>query len=509
MFIVSSKLNARVAPNSFLLLEDDWDDWFTYSTTYNLFFVDENREKRRIGSVKIGQFGMGKGQRRPNLPERFEQLDEHFFSIGQEGDYYHNLREIERLEDVLDGLRDMAKDNALFRKASKEDVFETSLLRSVRETTILGNYARIINGAVELSQYDFKYVGPQQLSKEHEPIALEFHVTPESDPPSNIHVLIGRNGVGKSFLLNAMIRALVSKENDEKNDGKFIDEDILGDEPNIFRNVVSVSFSAFDKFEPLTDNQVTQAGITYAYVGLKKKRRRKDEKPGVKDLSVLAREFSISAQKCLDPDRLKRWQRALDMLESDPIFKVARISELADIDDVDEFKSTASSRFRDLSSGHKIVLLTITRLVELAEERSLVLLDEPEAHLHPPLLSAFVRALSDLLNNRNGVAIVATHSPVVLQEVPSSCTWILERYHTLMKAERPEAETFAENVGVLTHRIFGLEVEEAGFYNLLKDAVTSLGNYDEIMERYGDSIGSEGRGLLRSMIALQNKKAPD
>jgi predicted ATP-dependent endonuclease of OLD family len=197
------------------------------------------------------------------------------------------------------------------------------------------------------------------------------------------------------------------------------------------------------------------------------------------------------------------------MLESDPIFKVARISELADIEDVDEFKSTASDRFRDLSSGHKIVLLTITRLVELAEERSLVLLDEPEAHLHPPLLSAFVRALSDLLNNRNGVAIVATHSPVVLQEVPSSCTWILERYHTLMKAERPEAETFAENVGVLTHRIFGLEVEEAGFYNLLRDAVTALGDYDEIMERYGHNIGSEGRGLLRSLIAIQNKKARD
>jgi len=65
-----------------------------------------------------------------------------------------------------------------------------------------------------------------------------------------------------------------------------------------------------------------------------------------------------------------------------------------------------------LSSGHAIVLLTITRLVEL-DERSLVLIDEPEVHLHPPLLSAFVRALSDLLIELNGVAIVATHSPVM------------------------------------------------------------------------------------------------
>jgi hypothetical protein len=38
----------------------------------------------------------------------------------------------------------------------------------------------------------------------------------------------------------------------------------------------------------------------------------------------------------------------------------------------------------------------------------------------PPLLAAMMRALSDLLVDRNGVAVVATHSPVVLQEVPAS-----------------------------------------------------------------------------------------
>ncbi len=66
------------------------------------------------------------------------------------------------------------------------------------------------------------------------------------------------------------------------------------------------------------------------------------------------------------------------------------------------WRQAAIHQFDRLSSGHAIVLLTITRLVELVEERSLVLIDEPEGgHLHPPLLSAFVRALSDLLVQRN------------------------------------------------------------------------------------------------------------
>ena len=63
----------------------------------------------------------------------------------------------------------------------------------------------------------------------------------------------------------------------------------------------------------------------------------------------------------------------------------------------------------------------MTHLADRVAERTLVLIDEPETHLHPPLLSAFVRAMSDLLIDRNGVAIIATHSPVVLQETPRTC----------------------------------------------------------------------------------------
>ncbi|MFG4140517.1 AAA family ATPase, partial [Klebsiella pneumoniae] len=65
---------------------------------------------------------------------------------------------------------------------------------------------------------------------------------------------------------------------------------------------------------------------------------------------------------------------------------------------------------KKFSSGHSIVLLIICRLIEELEEKTLVLLDEPESHLHPPLLSTFIRILSDLLVKRNGIGLIATHS---------------------------------------------------------------------------------------------------
>jgi len=76
-----------------------------------------------------------------------------------------------------------------------------------------------------------------------------------------------------------------------------------------------------------------------------------------------------------------------------------------------------------MSTGHAIVLLTTTRLVATVEEKTLVVMDEPESHLHPPLIAAFLRAVSNLIVDRNGVVIIATHSPVVLQEVPKTCVW--------------------------------------------------------------------------------------
>ena len=168
-------------------------------------------------------------------------------------------------------------------------------------------------------------------------------------------------------------------------------------------------------------------------------------------------------------------------------------------------RQPAMDLFRKLSSGHAIILLTITKIFEKIEEKTLVLLDEPESHLHPPLLSSFMRALSDLLIKKNAVAIIATHSPVVLQEVPKSCVWRLSRFGLEAKAERFDIETFGETIGTLTKEIFGLEVNKSGFYAMLDNSIKKDGaSYDSIMKEYDNQLGSEARLLVRAL--LNNRK---
>lgn len=165
----------------------------------------------------------------------------------------------------------------------------------------------------------------------------------------------------------------------------------------------------------------------------------------------------------------------------------------------------AHALFNRLSSGHKVVLLTLTCLVAITVERTLILIDEPENHLHPPLLSAYIRALSELLIYKNGLAIIATHSPVVLQEVPRSCVQRLSRFNTFLKSEKLETETFGESIHVLTNEVFGLEVTHAGLHKILSDFVEQGLPYEEILERFHFELGSEARSILRILIAQVEK----
>ena len=67
-------------------------------------------------------------------------------------------------------------------------------------------------------------------------------------------------------------------------------------------------------------------------------------------------------------------------------------------------------------------------------------------------------------------------------------------------------ETFAENVGILTKEVFGLEVSKSGFHAMFQEAVYSGLSFDGISNEFGGKIGMEGMSILMAMIAARNAK---
>lgn len=491
------------------LCENDWDD-FSCKTTFSLIVFDEHGKQYVIGSVKIGIVGFEKGWISEKLPDSFSHFNDTAFSLGQDEDYYKNIRDLLSKElgnQVLTKLNDIAFSRKNFEIAAEERVFKSSLLRYVSTSVIHGQFARILKNEAPLTEFDFSYKKAQ--TDKNAQIELSFNVVPGSFPSSNIHVLIGRNGVGKTTLLNNIVKAVIDESADKSEVGVITCEKGFYEvelPKGYFSSISSVSFSAFDPFIPPKNRPDRSLGTCYFYIGLKK--NNDEETHELKHINLLRESFVDSLAVCFGLDsKKKRWLRAIETLESDDNFAEMDLTRLGALDRISEVKKSAYNLVQRMSSGHTIVLLTITNLIETIEEKTLVLIDEPESHLHPPLLSAFTRALSDLLVDRNAVAIIATHSPVVLQEVPKSCVWKLERTRNEGVAYRPESETFGENVGILTREVFGLEVTKSGFHALLAESVKSGKSFDEIIALYENQLGFEGQAILRALLA--NKEVAD
>lgn len=504
----SSSTAKSISPKCLAVLDtDNWDD-YSFKTMFSLTVFDETGKKVECGSVKIGFKDQPKGRTSESLKLPLETLSDNFFSLGQDVEYYKAIRnELSAAfgADLLVALRDVVHDPKILHDAESEEVFQTSLTRRIRLSMIHGQFKRVWDGGAPLTEFKFAYRDPGTVKTAK--IELTFNVDPESKPPTNVHVLIGRNGVGKTTLLNNMIRSIVQNGTDEAGPGRFLvrgtfDENELPED--FFSAVVSVSFSAFDPFRPLKDRPNRNEGVAYFYVGMKNTMASVAEAVSLKSHTNLCCDFLNSLASCFSVDAKKaRWLTAIRRLESDDNFADMGLALLVELKENAEVRNQARSLFERMSSGHAIVLLTMTRLVDTVDEKTLVLMDEPESHLHPPLLSAFTRALSELLTDRNGVAIIATHSPVVVQEVPRSCVWMMERSRAEGATARPQLETFGENVGVLTQEIFGLEVTRSGFHDLLRQAVDQGKTFDEIIEEYKGRLGFEAQALLRAMVVSQ------
>ncbi len=504
--------------NEVLLVKDNWNDWFIWVTQFYVIVVDATQRRFPIGHVKIARADMTSENAvtATNLPASFPGLDAPWFSIGQTENYYETLNELgdSYRDSYLSALRDVARSLPLLDQYASAEVMTRSLLRDIDTERVRSRFNRLANGNAALTSYAFKFKYPVDSRTNSPPPELTFEVTPSSNPPTNVHVLIGRNGVGKTRCFDMLSRAFLGLP--PREDGQSAGElGPVGHQAPVvgkghgFAGLITVSFSPFDEYGPLVSS-ASRLEVKYAYVGLIRETADQTETSGrartddlqlltIKGRPELAKDFLHSIGVCRVGARRRRWVSAIAALEADPLFEESHARDVIE-DESDGWEDRTMRWFRRLSSGHSVVLLTITRLVELVEEKSLVLIDEPEGHLHPPLLAAFIRALSLLMINRNGVVVIATHSPVVLQEVPRLCSWVINRVGHATRADRPELETFGENVGILTREVFGLEVLQTGFYRLISEA--SQAGYEQVLARFGTRLGGEARSLARALSLI-------
>ncbi len=514
----TNEINPPLAKGPFVhLRKDAWND-FSYRTQFYFNYYDKNNNLKFTTLLKIAFDNEIKKQKTDDMNElnyiqyidsKFNKLDDGFFSIGASEAYYKELKELDdntRIE-ILNSLNDLAFDTNLYDKVKKLNlsVFNTSLLREFDEEDFVNRIRRIAQGGEILTPYNFNFDFSDGCN-------VDFDIAAESFPPTNTHIIIGSNGVGKTHFLNKIISEYFRKDNTQESISNLL-------------KLIVVSYSPFDRLFKDINKELIKSR-SYSYIGLRDDPTNflvENYKTG----SEIVEDFCSSLLECAESLSLRRrWLEMAEILSIDSYFKNTELKKFIlkiKQKDIEEKKISQDHKvrkqFKELSSGHKIILLSLTRLVQLTIEKSLILYDEPEIFLHPPLISAYMRALSWLLIDRNAVAIIATHSPIILQEVPRKCVWIIQRDGDFYSIARPDRETFGESVSTLTRDIFNLELRKSGFYKMISDKVKETievnnrnrfnkpKNIEEyftlVMDEFNNEIGDEGQSLILSEIYKQ------
>ncbi len=440
-------------------------------------------------------------------------------------------------------------DSPYYQKVRYTECFNKSLLRG----TDIGDYA-LIFGKEKLRensrQYELRSKGfTVKYDDCNDEIALEFSPIKIKDEkgifPNGIISFIGKNGSGKSTFLYKLATELFASANNRKI--KIIPEDIVVSQLMLF------SYSPFDDF--ILPIQCNKQSLKKWYFDLQKFKETKNDafKPrfiycGIRDVKQEVEELINAAENSsfdengnykennrLNKTSLVNTTRMSD--ECKAAFQAARqgfdkdwntfitnlieaIPELTTtiktLDDSAPWisqKTTWDETFKKLSTGHKFFLHTISHLIAYCEENAVIMFDEPENHLQAPLLSFMMKEIRRILAKRSSVMLVATHSPVILQETLSSNVRVVRRSDDTVTIQKPEIETYGASFGAISSYVFDLSTDKVSYFDVLKslfeherckdkdsvkdavDAISNcLGSISDIAIRYIVQLYLESRG---------------
>ncbi|SCK11610.1 AAA family ATPase [Vogesella sp. LIG4] len=455
-----------------LLKQDNWDD-YSSKTLFRLTYIASPSEKLPLGSIKImsNRVEDYDPQGFVLLPDSFKSLDENFASLGQELGFYEDLaKDTHLMEQILTSLNDLVYNQGIVEDFENLAVFKNSLIRFSEAEQAFRQGNRLLIGQVSgENSYDFSFECKVGSASQNHKAKFIFDGTDVI--PGRIVAIIGGNGTGKTQFLAKMALALSG----ESESGRF--------QPNrpSFSKIIAVSYSAFDKFERPNKKRT----FSYIYCGLK-------DNQGFLTAKKLESRYENSAAKLTLLRRERLWFDVLKNLIDEN--HLLQISE--DLFDKKIFSRVAHNSDGLLSSGQSIIMYIVTEILANIRSQSLILFDEPEMHLHPSAIAKLIIIINTILQHFDSYALLATHSPLILQEVPSKYVKVFDRVGSIPIVRDLDMECFGENITVITKHVFETVATEPNYKKVLRQ-LSSKYTASEVNEIF------KGELSLNASIFLQ------
>lgn len=485
-----------------VLKADSWDD-YGYKTLFYLTYRTE------AGEVGIGDVKIGSADYKPCENEFIDEimnsfyaegtLPKKFFSLGQNIGYYRQIKRCfpDCYQEILEKLRDCVVLPTLAEEVEQKDVFKTSLLRSECRTMDRHAAQEAFDYGMDILKY-----GEKKLDQNFEytfmpyndgsSLKISFCFDGSNSFPRRLYALIGDNGVGKTTLLNDIPKKLSNQA----------EADIYFNPRPVLKKIITISLNQYDDFVPPERKE----SFNYVYCGLVDKKSGNYNQESIINRTIdslfyihtHSREDFLweVLDELVDKDFIKNARSALRDYERN-----VSINEDARLTKENETREKLLPLLRGLSSGQHSILSVFANVFAEIRYNSLLLMDEPETHLHPQAISRLMKMLLEILEYYESFCILATHSPLIIRELTSDCVYVVDSMGTERSVRHIGSESLGANLTTLTNEIFGINEENSYYVEKIKAMKMNGKSEEEIVSLIKSKTGHSVSLNLRLFIA--------
>lgn len=476
-----SVLSPQCYPCYILVFNDDWND-YDYYTWFCLYRFHSKADKKRIGEFKL--MCRESSNTYETLEAQFDTpLGDDYCSLGIAPNYYSNLRDVvtddKERNELLMYLRDCTWDSRIYESFMDDEIFNTSLLRDMESEKALKDGIFILLNRNPDEAYSFQYIFSTQ---ENVDATWNVSLNYKSEPFMRCLGLIGENGVGKTRMLFGMVKELVSYNDSSLTRTLFNSCLVLCSTPlDKYPIPVDKDRIPYEVYSLEQDTEETETKLIFALELILKRPRLNGQELYVNFIEILKKYIGDITdgvyEKYLEDNEVK-W-----------CVNRAKVHELVSI----------------LSSGELHTLLLLSHIYANVHVSSLLVIDEPEVHLHPSIIKDFMIILCEILSDFDSFAIIATHSPLIVREMANTNVFLMQKVErNILQIGKVPFNTFGEDTARLYKNIFGYDETDSFFMKVVRNLNDNyLKEYEDIvnyLEQYM-TLSFNSKLLIRDLCS--------
>lgn len=460
-------------PCIILDLFTQWNDFGIVNNFFCFYFKNKDEPEVYLGKIKIISKNNNANNCILDLPKNFQHLPDDFVSIGCSHDYYKNLRDNLSVEcfEICKDLRDVAINEDLRKDFERNYFWTRSIIRDNEAERMLRAAKDILsrNDFYLKHKFKYEYNFNKFLSDNKCIINFDFNVKNKYFP-KRLYTIIGKNGVGKTTLIKHLIEDYINNESS-----------CFSDSLPIFSKLILVTTSFLDLYS-FTDEEKSKF-VQCNFLGENNELLKENEQI----------------------DTIKKYLKEINDIdyEDNPISRnaIEVICKIVGLnqEDIQEQKGNEikintekiQEIYKKSSSGIKSLLFIIISILANIRTDSLLLIDEPELHLHPNFIALFIYTIYKLLDNYSSYAIITTHSPIVIREMKADDVYIMDRLNNECSIRQTKIETLGAELSEITDEVFKTKDIPLHFEEIINEMKDNNCSKEEIIQ----TIKSKNREL--------------